>query len=115
MSGAIGRGNNKPAHAKKTIERIMGLEASDFNSLSIEFSLVCIGAKISLCDAAKYLGVTRGAVYRWSKGNKIREERRPAVREFMTRLKQDLNSGELPKANRIESARYIESLLTAKQ
>jgi hypothetical protein len=110
MSDKIGKGRNKPAHNRKTVERVQAMEAGEFNSLSVDFAKLCVAAKISPASVAKVVGVTRGAVYRWMKGSKIREERRPEVQKFVEVIKKSLDSGELPKTNRVEGDKFIESL-----
>jgi hypothetical protein len=115
MSDKIGKGRNKPAHNRKTVERVQAMEAGEFNSLSVEFANLCVEAKISPASVAKVVGVTRGAVYRWMKGSKIREERRPEVQKFVEVIKKSLDSGELPKINRIEGDKFIESLCAPAQ
>jgi predicted transcriptional regulator len=115
MSEKIGKGRNKPAHNRKTVERVQAMEAGEFNALSVELAKLCIEAKISPAGVAKVVGVTRGAVYRWMKGSKIREERRPEVQKFVEVVKKHLDSGELPKINRIEGDKFIESLCAPAQ
>ena len=115
MSVVVGRGGNKPAHNRKTVERVNAMEAGEFNALSVELAKLCVEAKISPSNIAKILGVTRGAVYRWMKGGKIQEERRPRVQKFVEAIKKSLASGELPAINRIETDRFVESLCASGQ
>jgi predicted transcriptional regulator len=115
MIEKVGKGRNKPAHARKTVERVNAMEAGGFNALSIELAKVCVEAKMSPTDVAKVIGVTRGAVYRWMNGHKIREERRPRVQEFVEVIKKSLESGELPKATRFENEKFVESLCAPAQ
>jgi predicted transcriptional regulator len=115
MIEKVGKGMNKPAYARKTVERIKVLEAGQFNAMSVELAKLCVEAKLSPAAVAKVLGVTRGAVYRWMKGSKIREERRPRVQEFVEVIKKSLDSGELPKPNRFENDKFVESLCAPAQ
>lgn len=115
MPEKMGRGTNKPAHARKTIERVNALQAGQFNALSVEFAKLCVEARLSPAAIARVLNVTRGAVHRWMRGSKIREERRPAVQSLMDTIKQGLSSGELPKINRFESEKFVESLRSSAQ
>lgn len=115
MIDKIGKGRNKPAHVRKTVERVNAMEAGEFNALSVELAKLCVQAKMSPADVAKVVGVTRGAVYRWMKGLKIREERRPQVQEFVEVIKKSLESGELPKVNRVENDKFVEALCAPAQ
>lgn len=115
MIEKVGKGKNKPAHARKTIERVKALEAGQFNALSVELAKLCVEARLSPAAVARILGVTRGAVYRWMKGGKIREERRPRVQEFVEMIKKSLDSGELPKINRFENQKFVDSLCVPAQ
>jgi predicted transcriptional regulator len=115
MTEKMGKGRNKPAHARKTVERVNAMETGEFNALSVELAKVCVEAKMSPADVAKVVGVTRGAVYRWMKGHKIREERRPRVQEFVEVIKKSLESGELPRINRSENEKFVESLCAPAQ
>jgi hypothetical protein len=110
MSDKTGKGKNKPPHTKATIARVMAMEANEFNALSVEFAKTCVRAGVSPLDAAYALRVTRGAVHRWMKGNKIREERRPTVQLFVDALNDAVKAGDLPKPTRIAGSQYIEKL-----
>ena len=110
MTDKIGRGRNRPAHTQKTKERVFAMEAGGFNEMSVELAKLCVLTKITASDVAKITGVTRGAVYRWMQGRKIKEERRPQVKKFMDTARDAFELGELPKINRIETAKFVDKL-----
>jgi len=110
MTDKIGRGRNRPAHTQKTKERIFAMESGEFNEMSVELAKLCVLTKITAADVAKVTGVTRGAVYWWMRGRKIKEERRSKVKKFMDAARNAFELGELPKINRIETAKFVDKL-----
>jgi hypothetical protein len=98
------------AYSSRSIERIKLMEPGEFNEVSIGLSRICVEAKISPLNISRALGVTRQAANAWLHGGIIAEPRRPKVKRFIEVVKNDLESGVLPKTKGKDVIEYVESL-----
>lgn len=90
---------------------LIALERSTANTLGLQLAKLSVKANLPATMVAVALEVSSTTVYKWFRGQGVREHKRKAVEVFMDLLKEDLANGILPVKDVNAAAAYMESML----
>jgi hypothetical protein len=90
---------------------LIALERSQLNTLGLQLAKLCVAANLPATMVAVALEVSATTVYKWFRGQGIREHKRKAVEVFMDLLKEDIANGVLPVKDMNAAAAYMETML----
>lgn len=90
---------------------LIALERSQLNTLGLQLAKLCVVANLPATMVAVALEVSATTVYKWFRGQGIREHKRKAVEVFMDLLKEDIANGVLPVKDMSAAAAYMETML----
>ena len=93
---------------------IIALEKTKGDTLGLQLAKLCVRANLPATLVAVALEVSSTTVYKWFRGQGVRERKRKAVEVFIDLLKEDFESGVLPVANINAATDYIESMIGKK-
>jgi hypothetical protein len=90
---------------------LIALERSQLNTLGLQLAKLCVAANLPATMVAVALEVSATTVYKWFRGQGIREHKRKAVEVFTDLLKEDIANGVLPVKDMNAAAAYMETML----
>ena len=90
---------------------LIALERSTANTLGLQLAKLSVKANLPATMVAVALEVSSTTVYKWFRGQGVREHKRKAVEVFMDLLKEDLANGVLPVKDVYAAAAYMESMI----
>ena len=90
---------------------IIALEKTEGNTLGLQLAKLCVRANLPATMVAIALEVSSTTVYKWFRGQGVRERKRRAVEVFIDLMKEDFEKGLLPVVNVNAAAAYMESML----
>jgi len=90
---------------------LIALEKTKPDTLGLQLAKLCVKANLPATMVAIALEVSSTTVYKWFRGQGIRERKRKAVEVFMDLMQEDLEKGVLPVINVDAAAAYMESML----
>ena len=93
---------------------LIALERSTANTLGLQLAKLSVKANLPATMVAVALEVSSTTVYKWFRGQGVREHKRKAVEVFMDLLKEDFESGVLPVANIDAATDYIGTMIGKK-
>lgn len=90
---------------------LLALEKVPPSTLGLQLAKLCVRANLPATMVAVALEVSSTTVYKWFRGQGIREHKRKAVEVFMDLMKEDFVNGVLPVRDVNAAAAYMESML----
>jgi hypothetical protein len=90
---------------------LIALEKAPPNTLGLQLARLSVKANLPATMIAIALEVSSTTVYKWFRGQGIREHKRKAVEVFMDLVKEDIANGVLPARDVDAAAAYMESML----
>lgn len=89
---------------------IIALEKTNGDTLGLQLAKLCVRANLPATMIATALEVSSTTVYKWFRGQGVRERKRKAVEVMIDLMKEDFELGVLPVIDINAAADYIESL-----
>lgn len=93
---------------------LLALQKADSNSLGVKLGRLCVEANLPSAYVAKALEVSRVTMYKWFRGQGIREDKRRTVEVFMDLVSEDMKQGVLPATSMFSAKLYIENMIGEK-
>ena len=93
---------------------LLDLQRADPARLGVQLGRLCVAANLPAAYVAKALEASRMTVYKWFRGQGVREEKRKTIEVFMDLVKEDMEKGILPAPTMIHAKRYIEEMVGIK-
>jgi hypothetical protein len=93
---------------------LIALHKSNLDTLGIKLAKLCVKANLPATLVAVALETSSTTVYKWFRGQGIREHKRKAVEVFMDLLNEDFASGLLPVVDNDAAAEYIGTMIGKK-
>jgi hypothetical protein len=93
---------------------LIALHKSNLDTLGIKLAKLCVKANLPATLVAVALETSSTTVYKWFRGQGIREHKRKAVEVFMDLLNEDFANGVLPVADNDAAADYIGAMIGKK-
>ena len=90
---------------------LIALEKSGFETLGLQLAKLCVKANLPATLVAFALDTSSTTVYKWFRGQGIRERKRKAVEVLIDLMREDLANGDLPVADVNAAAAYMETML----
>jgi DNA invertase Pin-like site-specific DNA recombinase len=90
---------------------LIALEKSEPETLGLQLAKLCVKANLPATAVAAALEVSGTTVYKWFRGQGVREHKRKAVEVFIDLLKEDFANGILPAKDSKAAISYIESMI----
>jgi hypothetical protein len=90
---------------------LIALGKVEADTLGLQMAKLCVKANIPATAVAAALEVSATTVYKWFRGQGIREHKRKAVEVFIDLLKEDFANGVLPATDSKAAVSYIESMI----
>tara|TARA_R110000796_G_scaffold227264_1_gene343980 strand:- start:28 stop:324 length:297 start_codon:yes stop_codon:yes gene_type:complete len=89
---------------------LIHLSNADPERVGVQLAKLCVEAKLPATSIAAYFNVSRMAVHGWFRGKYIREKKCIRIREFMNKVKKDLDGGVLPTKTQSLAKKYLEDI-----
>jgi hypothetical protein len=93
---------------------LIALNKSNLDTLGIKLAKLCVKANLPATLVAVALETSSTTVYKWFRGQGIREHKRKAVEVFMDLLNEDFANGILPVVDNNAAADYIGNMIGKK-
>ena len=93
---------------------LIALNKSNLDTLGIKLAKLCVKANLPATLVAVALETSSTTVYKWFRGQGIREHKRKAVEVFMDLLNEDFANGVLPVVDNNAAADYIGNMIGKK-
>jgi hypothetical protein len=93
---------------------LIALHKSNLDTLGIKLAKLCVKANLPATLVAVALETSSTTVYKWFRGQGIREHKRKAVEVFMDLLNEDFANGVLPVVDNDAAAEYIGNMIGKK-
>ena len=90
---------------------LIALEKSKLETLGLQLAKLCVEANLPATLVAFALDTSSTTVYKWFRGQGIREHKRKAVEVFIDLVKEDFANGVLPVADIKAAEAYIEAMV----
>ena len=90
---------------------LIALNKSEPDTLGLQLAKLCVKANLPATMVATALEVSSTTVYKWFRGQGIRERKRKAVEVLIDLIREDLANGDLPVADVNAAAAYMETML----
>jgi hypothetical protein len=90
---------------------LIALEKSQTETLGLQLAKLCVEANIPATAVAAALEVSGTTVYKWFRGQGVRERKRREVEVFIDLVKEDFANGILPAKDSKAAIEYIESMI----
>ena len=93
---------------------LLALQKADSASLGVKLGRLCVEANLPSAYVARALEVSRVTMYKWFRGQGIREDKRRTVEVFIDLVSEDMKQGLLPATTMFSAKLYIENMIGEK-
>lgn len=93
---------------------LLALQKADSTSLGVKLGRLCVEANLPSAYVARALEVSRVTMYKWFRGQGIREDKRRTVEVFIDLVSEDMKQGLLPATTMFSAKLYIENMIGEK-
>lgn len=89
---------------------LLHLKNTDVIRLGTRLGRTCVEANLPAAYVARVLQVSKTTIYKWFRGQGVREDKRLAVETLLHLLEEDMQSGKLPVTSIQSAKNYLSEL-----
>ena len=86
---------------------LLELQAADHTRLGVKLAKLCVKANLPAAYVAKVLEVSETTIYKWFRGQIMKEPNIKRVEAFMSLVEQDMAAHVLPAKDSVDAKHYL--------